>query len=249
MRLLIIEDEALAAERLKLLVKEYDPNAEVLAMLESVEEAANWLQTHPPPDVLLLDIHLADGHSFELFNRISYNRPVIFTTAYDQYAIEAFRYYSIDYILKPVTLKSLAAALQKLERLSRTNFDYSRLDAKIVEQAGYKDRFLARVGQRLFFIEEADIAYFEADNKIVHLADRQGNKFLVDFTLEKLESSLDPKVFFRLNRRLIVRSSAIEQIKPFAGGRLRLLLKGGVSGEAFTVSRDKVTEFKRWAGA
>lgn len=251
MNVLIIEDEMLAAERLQMLLQQYDPAIRVAAILESIEEAVNWLNTRPHPDLLLVDIHLSDGHSFEIFKKVSLQKPIIFTTAYDNYAIDAFQLFSIDYILKPVNATSLAMAINKYRNLQQvfafkevTNWP-EQLQQSI--QNRYKERFLAKVGQRSFFVLASDVAYFEADNKIVSLVDREGNRYVINYTLEKLEPLLDPKQFFRINRKLIVHCHAIEQVKPYFNNRLKLQLKMQKQEEEMIVSRDRVSEFKIWA--
>ena len=248
MKLLIVEDEKLAAERLKTLLHEYDRTLEVVAITDSIEDTVRYLQRSAPPDLLLMDIHLSDGHSFEIFRQIHVDRPIIFTTAFDQYALDAFRMFSIDYILKPITLESLATAINKFRKLTSqfATADYSQLPKKATPT--YKRRFLGKVGQRLFFLEQEDIAYFQADNKIVHLIDRKGHRYVVDYTLERLEQLVDPSEFFRLNRRLIVRIGAIEQVKPYYNNRLKVDLKGNNPEEQdLVISRDRVAEFKEWS--
>lgn len=250
MRILIVEDEKLAAERLVTLLNEYDASVEIIGCMESVEETVEYLKSHTPPDLLLIDIQLSDGHSFEIFNQVNYNGPVIFTTAYDHYALDAFKIFSIDYILKPVTLEALANAMNKFRRLS-TGFpsaDYRQLLPKLSNNE-YKKRFLGKVGQRLFFVEASDIAYFQADNKVVYMVDKEGNRYVVDHTMEKLATVLNPQEFFRLNRRYIVRISAIQQVKPYFNGRLKLSLKGASQPDEMVISRERVSEFKVWAEA
>jgi len=250
MQVLIVEDEKLAADRLQTLLKEYDPSVQVCACTESIEETVQYLRTHPHPDLLLLDIHLSDGHSFEIFNQVSCNKPVIFTTAYDQYALPAFKVFSIDYILKPVTLEALAAAMNKLRSL---HMPVSAIDPgkllSVPPVNRYKKRVLGKVGQRLFFVDVRDIAYFQADNKIVHLVDREGNRYVADATMERLEEQLDPKSFFRLNRSFIVNIEAIHQVRPYYNSRLKLFVKGAQSSGDMIISRDRVAEFRQWAEA
>lgn len=250
MKLIIVEDEKLAAERLKTLVMEFDSSIEIMACLESVEETVQYLRRHKAPDMMLLDIHLSDGHSFEIFNQVHYTGPVIFTTAYDQYALDAFKMFSIDYILKPVSLEALSGALNKFKSLS-ANFasaDYRQLLTQVSGRE-YKKRFLGKVGQRLFFVDTADIAFFQADNKVVYMADKEGNRYVVEYTMEKLVALLNPQDFFRLNRRYIIRISAIQQVKPYFNGRLKLSIKGSQQPDEMVISRERVTEFKEWAEA
>jgi two-component system, LytTR family, response regulator LytT len=248
MKVVIVEDEKWAAERLKTLLYEYDPLIEVMSCLESIDESVQYLKQSAHPDVLLLDIHLSDGHSFEIFKQVSYNRPVIFTTAYDQYALEAFKMFSIDYILKPVTLEALAAAINKLKSVSVSfsAIDFNRMLPELRGQP-YKKRFLGKVGQRLFFINTDDICFFQADNKIVYLVDKEGSKYVVEYTMESLEDQLDPQQFFRLNRSFIVSINAIEQVKPYYNSRLKLSIKYIANQAEMVVSRDRVADFKQWA--
>ncbi len=251
MKVVIVEDEKLAADRLCMLLHEYDHSIEVVACLESVEETVNYLKTRPHPDLLLMDIHLSDGHCFGIFKEVAYTRPVIFTTAYDQYALEAFSICSVGYVLKPVTLEALGSAINKFKALASgfLFMDYGKMIQPRSTQL-YKKRFLGKVGQRLYFIDTADISFFQADNRIVHMADKQGNSYVVDHTMERLEQLLDPEEFFRLNRKFIVRVNAIEQVKPYFNNRLKISLKGCSLPEAdMVISRDRVAEFRAWAEA
>ncbi len=251
MDIIIIEDEQLATERLQILLKQYDPSIRILACLESVEETVNWLRNKTHPDLFLMDIHLSDGNCFDIFKKATTQKPIIFTTAFENYAIDAFRLLSLDYILKPVTSETLAAAINKYKNLSAgfAPVNYGALKDNIHEVAapGYKNRFLGKVGQRLFFIDASDVAYFYADNKIVYLVDREGNRFIVNTTLEKLELVLDPRHFFRINRKVIVHAGVIEQVKASANNRFKLFLKGITTTEDITISRDKMNHFKMWA--
>lgn len=251
MNILIIEDEQLAQERLQMLIKAYDPAINIVGCLESVDETVTWLNTRPHPDLILLDIHLSDGQSFEIFKRTQTQKPIIFITAYENYAVDAFRLFSIDYILKPVTSEALAAAINKYKSLSHIFMpaDYRLLMEQLKDATlnSYRNRFLAKVGQRLFFIAANDVSYFAADNKIVFLIDREGNRFVINNTIEKLETELNPKDFFRLNRKIIVHAEAIEQVKPYHNNRLKLQLKGAPGSEEIIISRDRVAEFKQWA--
>lgn len=248
MRVIIVEDEKLATERLQTLLRTYDPSIEVSACFESIEETVRYLKHHIHPDLLLLDIHLSDGQSFEIFKHVNYTRPVIFTTAYDEYALEAYKMFSIDYLLKPVSLESLATALNKLKSMSVSFLatDLNQIKPSL-QEPWYKKRFLGKVGQRLFFIDTVDIAFFQADNKIVYLVDKEGNRYLIDYTMERLEEQLDPQYFFRLNRKYIVNINAIQQVKPYYNSRLKLSVKGADQPEEMIISRDKVSNFKQWA--
>jgi two-component system, LytTR family, response regulator LytT len=252
MNVVIIEDEILASERLQILLKKYDASINVVASLETVEEAIHYLQTSKHADILFVDIHLADGHSFEIFKKVKTTTPIIFTTAYDQYALDAFQLFSIDYILKPVTAESLANAFAKYHGLTKANnipVDYALLIQQMQDSiAGkYKSRFLAKVGQRTYFIPVNEVAYFVADNKIVHLVARDGKRYIKNATIEKLEEIIDPSVFFRVNRKVIVHIDAIEQTKPYDNNRLVIVIRNINTAEEIIVSREKVQDFKTWA--
>jgi DNA-binding LytR/AlgR family response regulator len=251
MQTLIIEDELPAAQRLQFLLKQCDPAIEIKGFFDSVETSVQWLSANPSPDLILLDIHLADGSAFEIFRKTTVAAPIIFTTAYDQYAMDAFQVLSVDYLLKPVTSDSLSYALQKLKQFrqtSTTSIDYSEL-ASIIAQAqqSYKRRFMGKVGSKLFFIHSADVICFMADNKIVYLFDREGNRYVIEQKLELLETMLDPTRFFRVNRSVIVSAFGITQVKPYLNGRLKIQLKACKDVPEIIVSRERVNDFKKWA--
>ncbi|MGC4036145.1 MAG: LytTR family DNA-binding domain-containing protein [Chitinophagaceae bacterium] len=250
MKVMIIEDEPLAVERLKMILAEYDRTIEIVGTADSISSAKAWFAIHPVPDLVFLDIQLADGMSFTIFSETSIKCPVIFTTAYDHYAIDAFRLFSIDYLLKPITLTALAAAMNKYRDMVTLSkqFDISAvLDSLKGAGKNYKERFLVKTGSRMFFIESSDICYFYADDKTVFLIDREGTKFVVDQTLESLQNILDPKHFFRLNRKVISNISAIKEIKTYLNKRLRIFLQAGKNREEVIISRDRVQAFKAWA--
>lgn len=247
MQVLILEDEQLAADRLQLVLQQCNRDITVCAVLDSVRDAVEWLGSNQP-NLVLMDIELADGKSFEIFRRVDIRIPVIFTTAYDQYALDAFKYYSIDYLLKPVTLEALSAALNKLDKMIPQHQPGIEELVKHLKGVVYKSRFLGRAGQRMFFVNEDEIQYFVADNKVVYLVDMQGNKLLVDYTLEKLETILHPGYFFRLNRKVIARITGIKQVKPHINGRMKVVFKHRLGDSDDTViSRERVLPFKTWA--
>ena len=253
MNVLIIEDEGLAAERLVMLIKQYDASIKIVGSLESIEEAVEWLSTKPHPDILFVDIHLSDGHSFEIFKKVLIKKPIVFTTAYDQYALDAFQLFSIDYILKPITSAALASAFNKYKTIFTNNInqEYGNILQELKENLTikYKNRFLAKVGQRLFFISTKDVAYFIADNKIVSLVTTEDKKYIVNITMEKLETIVDPTHFFRANRKFLIHADAIEQVKPYDNNRLLVVIKSSTIKEEIIISREKSTEFKNWADA
>ncbi|UOG73625.1 LytTR family DNA-binding domain-containing protein [Hymenobacter tibetensis] len=254
LRALIIEDEPLAANRLAGLLSKQQPALEVVGKAESVAEAEALLQKlQPAPDVLFLDIHLADGLSFELFERMEIRSPVIFTTAYDKYALRAFKVNSVDYLLKPIDPEELTAALSKLHQLraaATPTFDAALL-ARVLQQAQpakeYKARFVVRVGEHLKAIPVEQIAYFASLEKVTLLHTREGRRFVVDYTLEQLEQLLDPTEFFRLNRAYLAHAESIHDIIHYTNSRLQTILKPTVpENETVLVSREKVAAFKAW---
>lgn len=252
MNVVIIEDEILASERLQILIKKYDASINIVASLETVEEAVDYLQTCKHPDLLFVDIQLADGHSFEIFKKVKTTTPIVFTTAYDQYALDAFQLFSIDYILKPITAAALSNAFAKYNSLTKNNnlpVDYTLLLQQMQDSitGKYKTRFLAKVGQRTYFIPVNEVAYFVADNKIVHLVARDGKRYIKNATIEKLEQIVDPKIFFRVNRKIIVHTDAIEQVKPYDNNRLIIQIRKITATEEIIISREKVADFKEWA--
>jgi len=252
MKVLIIEDEALAAERLSKLLYEYDPGIQVLAILSAVEAAVNWLQTHDLPDLILLDIHLADGLCFEIFKQVPVKCPVIFTTAYDQYALEAFQVHSIDYLLKPVQFSKLAHSLDKMQEMRRTlgpatpSVPVNDL-LKIIRsgEGSYKSRFMVKMGSKIKAVKTGDIAYFYSANKLTLLITKENQKFPVDYALDELMQLLDPGLFFHINRKLIIHIDAAKEIHPYFKGRLKLVLQPPLD-EDIVISSEKTPAFKSW---
>jgi len=249
MKILIIEDENAAARRLEKLLGELAPEAVVLDRLDSVEAAVLWLQNNPQPDLMLLDIHLADGSSFEIFDHVSIACPVIFTTAYDEYALRAFKVNAVDYLLKPIKANELAAALDKCKRLSQTPAtDYAPLLNMLRQQEGarYLRRMLIRFSNSIKLVDMSDAAYFYTKDKIAFLVSRStGKRFPVDYPLDKLESLLDPAVFFRINRQFIINVAAIKEMHPYSKSRVKVVLEPGTDQDTI-VSTERSAEFKRW---
>ena len=251
MKMVIIEDEPLASKRLQLLLQQYDSSAEIAASLDSIEESLKWFDNNPLPDLLFADIQLSDGSVFEFFRKTKTSLPVIFTTAYDAYALDAFKLLSIDYLLKPVTLGALSTAIDKLKSLKSqqvSSINYDDIIKMIQEKTPhYKSRFTGKVGNKLFFIETKNVAFFCADNKIVSIISTDDKKYISDYTLEHLEDLLDPCSFFRINRRAIVNIAAISQVKPYENNRLQVILKNTIRQEELIVSRERVMDFRKWA--
>jgi DNA-binding LytR/AlgR family response regulator len=253
MNILILEDEKAAATRLQQLLKEAEPSAVVLAVLESVKEAIEWLSSNAAPDVILSDIQLADGLSLDVFRQVNTAAPVIFTTAYDAYTLNAFKLNSIDYLLKPIDKDELKAAFAKYHSLHGQQAGINKKMLDIFQQiavgggASYKARFLVRLGERLITIPVEEVAYVKADDKVVFLHTTKGQKHIIDESLDELEKVMDPKVFFRINRAYIAPLSTIDKIYNHFNGRLKITLLN-VDDKDIFVSKARASAFKQWLG-
>lgn len=250
MKVVVFEDEKLASERLIELIQELRPNAEILASLKSVEAGLMWLQNNEEPDLIVSDIQLLDGSSFEIFNQNPIKCPVIFTTAYDEYAIKAFQVNSVDYLLKPIQKQKLENALQKYDERTSSSSSQSLDIDKIREviqgsNVQYKSRFLVKYGQRIKAIPVEQIAYFYSQDKLTYLVTFEGKKLPLDQTLEELETVLNPDNYFRVNRKFIVHFDSVSDIHPYFKGRVKLDLQPE-SGEDIVISSDKTPLFKQW---
>ncbi len=250
MKVLVIEDEMLASQRLVRMIKALEPNVEILATLESVEETLEWWEANDAPDLMFMDIHLADGSAFEILRQLEVENPIIFTTAYDAYAIEAFKHNSIDYILKPVKKEELAAALAKYYR-SRpkaeavgTPFDYQEL-AKAMQKNNQPKRLLIRFGQQLKAVNFEEVAYFYIEERVCFLMTHKGKRYPIDQTLDQLDALLDPEKFFRINRQLIANLEAIDQMHTMSKSRVKISLKPAAPVDAL-VSSERSALFKKW---
>jgi two-component system response regulator LytT len=259
MKVLIIEDEELAVKKLQKTLARVDSTAEVVGVADSIRSSVSWLQTNPSPDLILMDIELADGQSFEIFDKVDVKSTVIFTTSYDEYALKAFKVNSIDYLLKPIQKEDLHAALEKLKGLKSLygnnstpapslNVDnlVKELQQKL-QPKEYRKRFLVKHAQKLVSVDVEEIAYFYSDGRLNFFKTIDNRKFVVDYTMDDLEEMLDPNQFFRISRAFYVAVNSIDQIHDYFGNRLLLNLKPVVDKEAI-VSREKVTDFKKWMG-
>jgi DNA-binding LytR/AlgR family response regulator len=254
MKMLLIEDEAPAARRLAGLILEIRPNATLLGPLESVEMAVDWLEKNPSPDLIFMDIQLADGLSFDIFQKIEVVAPVIFSTAFDQYLQRAFKVHSVDYLLKPVGRDELLSAIEKFEKhylVGEKSSNPAALDARFFEKMmqnlqkpAYKSRFLVKNGATLGHLATTEIAYFYSEDSLT-FAKTTDRKFMLDQPLDLLESQLDPADYFRISRKLIVSISSVKKIHPHLNGRLKLDLAPATDLETF-VSRERVHDFKEW---
>ncbi len=249
MKVLIIEDEIPAAKRLSSLVRQFRPNAQIVEVIDSVEGAIKWLNTFEKPDLLFMDIQLSDGLSFDIFNHSEINTPVIFTTAYDQYMLKAFKVNSVDYLLKPIDPDELEKAFLKFDTIFRQPqfYDKSAIEnlLKVMTQKEYKSRFIVKVGQQLTYISIEDISYFYSEDGLLCVKTKNGKRHILDYTLDQLEQVLDPSEFFRINRKIITRINAIQKIHTYFNSRLKLELHPKTELEVI-VSRDRVGDFKKW---
>lgn len=247
MKIAIIEDEEPAAERLSKLINDIEPDAEIISNLPTVASAVKWLTENAMPDLLIMDINLADGSSFEVFKKIKATCPVIFTTAYDQFAIDAFKVNSIDYILKPVKKEELKAAFDKFRSLKGTSTaDINQLIAKITgSMKDYQKRIIIRYGENIKMVEISDVAYFYTEDKINFLCTFGNMRYPIDYNLDEVEQITDPKDFFRINRQFIVNIASIEKMLAWSKSRVKLMLKPPIEAETI-VSTERSPLFKEW---
>lgn len=246
---LIFEDEPLSAKRIVQLLEEFDTEINVLATLESIEEGVEWFNANKEPDLILMDIHLSDGQSFDIFEQVQIICPVIFITAYDQYAIKAFKLNSIDYLLKPLDKTEFFNALSQYKDFradANAVFDYKQLNELVGNlEKKHKSRFLVKYGDTILFKSIEDVAYFYADDKVVYLCTNDNRKYLIDYNLESLEELLDPHAFFRLNRKFICKIESIQKIKTGINGKLQVFLNPAFESEIY-ISRERSSLFKAW---
>ena len=253
MRVLIIEDENLAAKRIMKMVKEQEPDFIIEGITDSIESSVSWLKANPHPDLILMDIELADGQSFEIFNQIDVKSTIIFTTAYDEFAIRAFKVNSIDYLLKPIDAAELKNSFEKFKELKQSSIVAPKLDMETIvsalkeKQQSYKHRFLVKQGQRLIPIDIQEIAYFYTEDKVSFIKTYTEHRYIVDHSLDELKLLLDPNNFFRANRQFIVGPKCLDGIHNHFNGKLKINLKPNTGEEVF-VSREKAADFKKWLG-
>ncbi len=245
MQVLIFEDEILTSEQLIRMLIEYDKKIEVIGVIETVKEGLNWFLNNKNPDLIFMDIHLADGSCFEIFSEIKINVPIIFTTAYDQYAIQAFKVNSIDYLLKPVDFDDLKKAIDKFKSIN-DGLNNGQLVTILQEiTKSYKQRFLVNKGDKIIFINTTDIAFFMYDESVVFAYTSDSKRYIIDNTIEKITGLINPNDFYRINRKMVVSLKSIIKIHRYFNNRIKLELKPNTPIEAI-VSREKVSGFKKW---
>jgi DNA-binding LytR/AlgR family response regulator len=248
MKTIIIEDEKLAAERLEELIHEIDSSIEISAKLTSVEQSIKYL-LHNKPDLIFLDIQLEDGLSFSIFEKVDVDVPIIFTTAYDQYAIKAFKLNSVDYLLKPIKKEVLRESLNKYKNIKSSYLmDFEEIIRNIQnKEINYKKRFLIQYGQKIKKVEIDEVAYFYALEKNVFLATSSGSTFPIDYTLDKLQEVIDPEKFFRVNRKMIVGFNSIKNMIPYSRSRIKIELSPPEPKDVEAlVSVERASSFKEW---
>lgn len=252
MKVLIIEDEVPAAEKLERYLHRYDENIKVADRLTSVSESVQWLKANQDKvELIFMDIQLTDGKSFDIFKEVTISRPIIFITAFDDYAIDAFKVNSIDYLLKPITFADLTAALDKLsslkQHLGSSPSKYQDINSTLQQLSAktYKNRFMVKLGEHIKSITTDNIEFFYAEGRNVYLITGQNRKFIIDYKLEELEELLDPVEFFRVNRSFVMNINAIEDVIMYSNSRLKITPRLNFDKEII-VSREKVNAFKDW---
>lgn len=248
MKIIIIEDERLSAEHLMRLLGRIDDTIELVGHYDSVKRSVSELKKGPACDLLFADIHLGDGISFEIFSEVELNMPVIFTTAYDEYAIRAFKLNSVDYLLKPIVQQDLVNALEKYKKWNKANTDQvrSRLRKSFESYAkAYKNRFMVKMGDHISSVKSEEAQYFISEDGLVLLVSKEGRRYPVDFTIDQLQDMLDPDLFFRINRKVLVNINAIQKVSTYFNSRLKISLNG-LDDDAAVVSRERVNDFKSW---
>ncbi len=249
MKVLILEDEEPAALRLQKILAEVEPEAKVLDVLVSVGSAVEWLKTHSAPDLILLDINLADGSSFEIFSLVKVESPVIFITAYDEFAIKAFKVNSVEYLLKPVKKEELEFAINKYKKIHASKKEPQDLKALLEsikdESKSYKKRFLIRFGERIKTIDISQVAYFYTEEKINYLKTKDNHNYPIEYNLDKLELIIDPERFFRINRQFIISIDSITEMYSFSKSRVKVVLSPPTDMDTI-VSTERSSFFKEW---
>lgn len=246
MNIVIVEDEQLAAARLQAIVEKNEAGSKLVKKMDSVESSVKWFRDNNAYDLVFMDIQLADGLCFEIFDQVQISSPIIFTTAFDEYAIKAFKVNSIDYVLKPYDESDIVNALKKFHQTQPKAFDMKLMEQWIKNfEKNYKNRFVIKIGEHLKFITTEEISHFYSQEKSSFAQLQTGKSYAMDYSLDELENMLDPKLFFRINRKYIVSLQSIVDIIAFTNSRLKLKLKQIMEDDVI-VSREKVVDFKKW---
>jgi len=250
MKAVIVEDEIVAAKNLQHLIAQVNTNIEIIAVLESIEESVEWFSTNPNFDLVFMDIHLSDGSSFSIFEKVKINAPIIFTTAYDEYALKAFEVNSIDYLLKPINIKNLERAIEKFNRLSGTKPNNEDVIANMLsmfqtEKTVYKSNFLIPHKDRFIPLSVNNIAYIYSENRIAKIVTLDNRTYNENNSLDEMQRQINPSQFFRANRQFIISHRAIKDIAVWFDSKISVTLVVDIP-EKIIVSRTRVTEFKDW---
>ena len=247
MKVLIIEDERPAAQKLIRMLKEIDSGIEVVDVLRSVEQAANWFPENPSPELIFMDIQLEDGLCFDIFENCRMDTPIIFTTAYNEYALKAFKLNSVDYLLKPIDSNELKNAIDKFRTIHQAGIDYTKLESVIKQlQPQQKERFLVKIGEHYKSIPASTIHCFYIQERCTFLFTDAAKSYPLDYSLDKIEQLVDPKLFFRISRDCIVNYYAIKDMTSYSSSRLKIILANWLEEEEIIVSRERVPGFKEW---
>ncbi len=249
MKVLIIEDEKPAAEHIQNLIRRVDPAISIEGPLDSVKKSVAWFDSHPHPDLAMMDIQLADGLSFEIFEKTRVDCPVIFTTAFNEYAIRAFKVNSVDYLLKPIDFEDLKNAMEKFRKnfLHRDMGKFALMMDQIMDNLGreHKQRFVIKVGEHIKSIPVENIHYFYSMEKATFIHTQDQHNYVIDYSLDQLEDLVDPQRFFRINRKYLISYQSIDDIVTYSNNRLKIELHHSKDHDAI-VAREKVSLFKKW---
>lgn len=249
MRILVIEDEHYAAKRIEKLISTHIPDAIILDVIDTVQHAVEWLSSHVEPQLIFMDIQLADGISFQIFEKIKVNCPIIFTTAYDEYALKAFEINSVDYLLKPIEEEAFVNSINKYNHLyekNNINVDWSLISQTVLSaNHQYKQRFLIKIGASYSYLSTKDIKLIYSEDGLTFAVNKDDKKLILDKSLDKIESTLDPNLFFRISRKHIIALESISKIHPYLNSRLKIDIHSKNTYD-LVVSREKVKDFKVW---
>lgn len=254
MDILIVEDEPLAVQKVVKLLNQTDPTVRIMGVTDGIETTVDWLNAHPLPDLILMDIELSDGQSFEIFKLVSIECPVVFTTSYDEFAVKSFQSNRFDYLLKPIKKEDLANMLAKYSqtkspKVTSTDIGFLVDDLrKQTRQPEFRSQFLAKYQHQLLSIDAADVSYFYAKDGVTYLYGRNRNRYVVDHSLDTLEEFLEPRQFFRINDQFIVEVRAVLQIHSYLNGQLKVDLDSGGIAHNIVVSSDRTRNFRNWIG-